>query len=149
MDMKLKADYEECHKEHGGVPTEHILNYLIKAWKENPALEEAILHGDRTIEGCFRHVYRAVEKKCSMKSGTQCVCVTEEEVYQMAENYFVDTSIERREKATKEEPKQGVGKEETTACTPPESVSTMTMEDCFTEEEPTEEEAPYEQISLF
>lgn len=88
MEDKLKAEYEAIKGEVDQAPVEAVLNHLMEAGKNNPALEEKIMEESKTLKDCCKYIYEAVKASVKNKSGTTCVCKTPEEVYALAEKYY-------------------------------------------------------------
>ena len=73
---------------YGGVPTLPLYNHLQEAVQQQEDLAAAVLQEGKTLKGCFDYVLKQVENRVLERSGKQCVCVTEAETYQIAEDYW-------------------------------------------------------------
>lgn len=47
------------------------------------------------IKGCVKYIYEEAKKKVEEKKGTQCVGVSDDEVYQLAVHYFLEQLWEK------------------------------------------------------
>jgi len=73
---------------YGGVPVLAIYHHLRDAVKTSEELAAAMLPEAKTLKGCFDYVLKQMENRVLERSGQQCVCATEAETYQIAEDYW-------------------------------------------------------------
>lgn len=80
---KLKRELESEDKSN--VPAEPIVKYLISKCENDSIFAERVKLKNKNLEECFNYVYQEVKKKLNGGSGW----VDDNEVYKMAETYFI------------------------------------------------------------
>lgn len=95
--QKLKNEFKESKDKR--VPGEHILKHLISRCKEDEEFSRRINLEEKTLKGCFDYVFNEVKKKLNGSSGW----VEDNEVYSMAETYWLLNMTELKDIETKYE----------------------------------------------
>lgn len=91
MNKAIEKLTVELSKEHNrAVPSIPILNYLIAQVEENEELASRITLENKTIKECFEYVLQEVRKLLDGKNGW----LDDQEVYDLAINYFISDDIE-------------------------------------------------------
>ena len=94
---KLKNEFKESKDKR--VPGEHILKHLLTKCKEDEEFSRRINLEEKTLKGCFDYVFNEVKKKLNGSSGW----VEDNEVYRMAETYWLLNMTELKDIETKYE----------------------------------------------
>lgn len=89
---KLKRELES--EEGGSVPSEPIVKHLIAKCETDEAFAERVMLKNKGLEECFNYVYSEVKKKLDGVSGW----IDDNEVYKMAETYFILDKVDLEEK---------------------------------------------------
>ena len=79
---KLKRELKQNPSDK--VPGAQITDYLIQRCKDDEDFSEKVLDENKNLKGCFDFVYKKVKEKLESKSGW----IDDQEVYNMAEEYF-------------------------------------------------------------
>lgn len=79
---KLKRELKENPSDK--VPGAQITDYLIQRCQDDEDFSEKVLDENKNLKGCFDFVYKKVKEKLESKSGW----IDDQEVYNMAEEYF-------------------------------------------------------------
>lgn len=93
---KLERELKEIKDER--VPAEPIAKYLIDKCKQDNEFTERVKLKDKSLRRCFDYVFNEVKKKLDGNNGW----VADDEVYQMAETYWLLNITELRDIEIKE-----------------------------------------------
>lgn len=90
---KLKRELEKSKV--NSVPVDHIVKYLLEKCNRDDTFSSRVLLKDKNLKECFNYVYSEVKKKLKSISGW----IADEEVYKLAEDYFILDDVEIKDKA--------------------------------------------------
>lgn len=98
-DAIIKINESMKNLEEKRVPAEPIVKYLIGRLENDEILAAQIMQEHKTVQKCFDFVYKQAHKHLDGKSGW----IDDDEVFQMAVDYFqMDDAELEREKAIEE-----------------------------------------------
>ena len=78
----------QCMGGYGGVPTLPIYHHLREAVEQSEELAAAVMKEGKTLKGCFDYVLKQMENRVLERTGKQSVCATEEDTYNVSEDYW-------------------------------------------------------------
>lgn len=87
-----------------------IAEELLKRANEDECLMNKLLSTDKTIEDCFKYIKGEAKKQAV----DNCAVLTDEEVYKLAQHFFLEDSITVENKSTKTNKQQEEDTEENT-----------------------------------
>ena len=94
---KLKRELKQ--NANDAVPAQQITDYLIQKCKDDKDFSEKILDENKNLKGCFDFVYKKVKEKLNSRNGW----IDDQEVYDMAEEYFTGEKVKRVKTTNKSE----------------------------------------------
>lgn len=97
--QKLEEEKKKHTREHDKL----ILQHLIKRSEEDEGLAEDVLRKDKSYMGCYDFIVLNARKKAAK---SKCVAVSDETVYEWAEDYYHKESDDAQTKEAKEAKKQ-------------------------------------------
>lgn len=86
---KLKKELKE--NSSNVVPAQQITDYLIKKCKEDKDFSEKVLDENKNLKDCFDFIYKQVKEKLNNKNGW----IDDQEVYDIAEEYFTGEKVKK------------------------------------------------------
>lgn len=102
---KLERELEECKT--NSIPAAPIAKHLVSRCKQDELFSRRVLLTGKSLKDCFDYVYQEVKKRLDSVSGW----VADEEVYKIAEDYFILDNIEIKSKAPETPKKKETVKE--------------------------------------